>query len=131
VQLRILLADDHASIRHMIRAYLELHPGWEVCGEAADGVEAVQRSAELQPDIVLMDLDMPRLNGLDATRRIHKSSPSVRVLILTLHDNVVLPKIARESGAHGYVLKTQAFDLLTKAIETVGKSGSFFPSSTS
>src|SRR5579871_4621499 len=79
LQLRILLADDHASIRQMIRNHLEMHPGWEVCGEAADGVEAVQRSAELHPDIVLMDLDMPRLNGLDATRRIHKSSPGVRV----------------------------------------------------
>jgi DNA-binding NarL/FixJ family response regulator len=116
---RILLVDDHSSFRHMLRTFLELNPNWEVCGEAADGCEAVKKTTELHPDIVLMDLDMPRLNGLEATRRIHKLSPSVRILILTLHENSVLPQIAQDSGAQGYVLKSESFDVLSRAIENI------------
>lgn len=124
--LRILVVDDHASVRNTIRTFLERHAGWEVCGEAADGIEAIQRAADLRPDIAIMDLDMPRLNGLEATRRIHDLIPSTRVLILTLHDISTLPKMARESGAQGYVLKSEAFDVLTQAIEAVGRSENFF-----
>src|SRR5580658_6596082 len=91
---RILLADDHPSFRHMLRLYLELNPKWEVCGEASDGLEAVARTAELHPDIVLMDLDMPNLDGFEATRRIHALSPSTRILILTFHEFSDLPQIA-------------------------------------
>jgi DNA-binding NarL/FixJ family response regulator len=116
---RVLLVDDHSSFRHMLRTFLELNPNWEVCGEAADGCEAVKKTTELHPDIVLMDLDMPRLNGLEATRRIHKLSPSVRILILTLHENSVLPQIAQDSGAQGYVLKSESFDVLSRAIENI------------
>ena len=112
----------------MLRNFIELNPNWEVCGEAGDGREAVRKTAELHPDIVIMDLDMPRLNGLEATRRIHEASPSVRVLILTLHDNVALPRIAREWGAQGCVAKSDPFDALTRAIETLGDSESFFVS---
>ena len=126
---RILVVDDHPSFRHMLRSFLELNPNWEVCGEASDGWEAVKRTTELHPDIIIMDLDMPRLNGLEATRRIHALLPSVRILILTFHENSVLPKIAEESGAQGYVLKSEPFDVLTRAIETVGSSDSFFDSS--
>jgi two-component system invasion response regulator UvrY len=75
-----------------------------------------------------MDLDMPKLNGLEATRRIHKFSPSTRVLILTLHEGAFLPKIARDSGAQGYVLKSDPFDVLSQAIKTVGGSDRFFVS---
>jgi DNA-binding NarL/FixJ family response regulator len=125
---RILVVDDHPPFRHMLRTFLELNPNWEVCGEASDGWEAVNRTAELHPDIVIMDLDMPKLNGLEATRRIHQLVPSVRVLILTFHENSVLPKIARESGAQGYILKSETFDVLTQAIETVGHSDKFFDS---
>lgn len=124
--LRILVVDDHASVRNTIRTFLERHAGWEVCGEAADGIEAIQQAADLRPDIAIMDLDMPRLNGLEATRRIHDLIPSTRVLILTLHDISTLPKMARESGAQGYVLKSEAFDVLTQAIEAVGRSENFF-----
>lgn len=113
-------------MRNTIRTFLERHAGWEVCGEAADGIEAIQRAADLRPDIAIMDLDMPRLNGLEATRRIHDLIPSTRVLILTLHDISTLPKMARESGAQGYVLKSEAFDVLTQAIEAVGRSENFF-----
>jgi DNA-binding NarL/FixJ family response regulator len=126
---RILVVDDHPSFRHLLRTFLELNPNWEVCGEASDGREAVAKTTELQPDIILMDLDMPRLNGLEATRQIHRHSPSIRILILTLHDNSILPEIAQNSGAQGYLLKSEPFDVLTRAIETMSNSYSFFVSS--
>lgn len=119
---RILLVDDYPSFRRMLRLFLELNPDWEVCGEASDGWEAVERTGELKPDIVIMDLDMPKLNGLEATRKIHMTSPSIRILILTLHDNSLLPRLAQESGAQGIVLKSEPFDILAKAIESVGRS---------
>ncbi len=123
---RILLADDHSSFRHMLRIFLELHPNWEVCGEAADGLEAVVRATELHPDIVLMDLNMPNLNGIEATRRIRSLSPSTRILILTFHELSSLQEIAQNSGAQGYVLKSEPFDVLTKAIEKVCTSDNVF-----
>ena len=125
---RILLADDHPSFRHMLRVYLELNPNWEVCGEAADGLEAVLRTTELHPDIVLMDLNMPNLNGLEATRRIRSLSPSTRILILTFHELSSLQEIAQSSGARGYVLKSEPFDVLTTAIEKVCTSEGEFVS---
>jgi DNA-binding NarL/FixJ family response regulator len=126
---RILLVDDHPSFRHMLRAFLELNPDWEVCGEASDGCEAVTKTTELHPDVIIMDLNMPRLNGLEATRRIHELSPLIRILILTLHENSVLSRIARDSGAQGYFLKSEPFDVLTRAIENMGDSEKFFGSS--
>ena len=112
----------------MLRVYLELNPNWEVCGEAADGLEAVVRTTELHPDIVLMDLNMPNLNGLEATRRIRSLSPSTRILILTFHELSSLQEIAQSSGARGYVLKSEPFDVLTKAIEKVCTSEGEFVS---
>jgi DNA-binding NarL/FixJ family response regulator len=123
---RFLVADDHSSFRHMLRVFLELNPNWEVCGEASDGFEAIRRTTELHPDIVIMDLDMPKLNGIEATRRIHALSPSTRILILTFHEFSSLPQVAQDSGAQGFVLKTEPFDVLMKAIETVGNSEGFF-----
>src|SRR5262249_47711330 len=96
------------------------------CGEASDGMEAVVRVTELHPDVVIMDLDMPKLNGFEATRQIHKISPRTRILILTLHEFSALPKIAHDSGAQDYLLKTESFEVLTKAIESVGRSEQFF-----
>jgi DNA-binding NarL/FixJ family response regulator len=112
----------------MLRVFLELNPNWEVCGEASDGFEAIVRTAELHPDIVIMDLDMPKLNGFQATRRIHALSPSTRILILTFHEFSSLSRIAQDSGAQGFILKSEPFDVLVKAIETVGKSEGFFVS---
>ena len=123
---RILVVDDHPAFRHLLRTFLELNPNWEVCGEASDGREAIAKTAELHPDIVLMDLDMPRINGLEATRQIHNHFPSIRILILTLHDNSMLPQIARNWGAQGYVLKSEPFDVLTRAIEIMCDSDQFF-----
>ena len=125
---RFLVADDQSSYRHMLRVFLELNPNWEVCGEASDGFEAIVRTAELHPDIVIMDLDMPKLNGFQATRRIHALSPSTRILILTFHEFSSLSRIAQDSGAQGFILKSEPFDVLVKAIETVGKSEGFFVS---
>jgi DNA-binding NarL/FixJ family response regulator len=126
VHFRILLADDHSSFRHMLRGFLELNPNWEVCGEAADGLEAVSRTTELHPDVVIMDLNMPNLNGIEATRRIRSLSPSTRILILTFHELSSLQEIAQDSGARGYVLKSQPFDVLTRAIEKVCTSENVF-----
>jgi DNA-binding NarL/FixJ family response regulator len=126
MRLRILIVDDHPAIRQMLRSWLELNPDWQVCGEASDGLEAVAKTTDLHPNVIIMDLDMPRLNGLEATRRIHKLSPSTRVLILTLHENPILPGLAREAGANGCVQKTQSFKVLTQAIESVGNSERFF-----
>jgi|SRR5579872_392623 len=112
----------------MLHTFLELHSDWQVCGEAEDGLEAVAKATDLHPDVVIMDLDMPKLNGIEATRRIHKLIPSTRVLILTLHENAVLSKIAQDSGANGYVLKSEALDVLTQAIESVERSDRFFVS---
>jgi DNA-binding NarL/FixJ family response regulator len=125
---RILLADDHPSFRRVLRLFLENNPNWEVCGEAADGVEAVEQVGELHPDIVLMDLSMPNLNGIEATLKIHSFSPSTRILILTFHELPALQEIAQTSGARGYVLKTEPFDVLTNAIEQVCSSESGFVS---
>src|SRR5208283_1531278 len=84
--LRILIADDHEVARHGIRALLESHPGWEVCGEAKDGRETVELAERLRPDLILLDIGMPNLNGLEATRQILATSPEAVVLILTMHD---------------------------------------------
>lgn len=123
---RILVVDDHPAYRHLLRTFLELNPNWEVCGEASDGHEAIAKTTELHPDIVLMDLDMPRINGLEATRQIHNHFPSTRILILTLHDNSMLPQIAQNSGAQGYILKSEPLDVLTHAIEIMCDSDQFF-----
>ena len=84
--LRILIADDHEVARRGIRALLEGHPGWEVCAEAKDGREAVEFANKMKPDLVLMDIGMPNLNGLDAARQILSTAPETRILILTMHD---------------------------------------------
>src|SRR5260370_19006070 len=84
--LRILIADDHEVARRGIRSFLETHPGWEICGEAKDGREAVECANKLKPDLVLLDIGMPSLNGHDAARQIHATSPQTRILILTIHD---------------------------------------------
>jgi DNA-binding NarL/FixJ family response regulator len=127
-ELRILIVDDQPYMRRAVKSLLESHPGWTVCGEAVDGLEAVSKMAELQPDVVVMDMMMPNLNGLEATRRIRQQFPASRILILTLHDVPELVRLARSAGAGGLVLKSDSNRLLISAVEHVGHADTFFTS---
>ena len=118
-RIRVLLADDHAILRDGIRALLTDHPDIVVIGEAEDGHWAVHLAHELHPDVVLMDIGMPRLNGLEATRQIKHDRPEVAILILTMHDNEEYLRQVLAAGASGYVLKRAAASELVAAIRAV------------
>jgi len=125
---RILIADDHGLVRRGIRAIVESHPGWEVSGEAQDGREAVERARELKPNLVLLDVGMPNLNGLEAARQILSICPTADILILTMHSS---PQVVQEClavGARGFLLKSDAGRDLVTAIEAVQSHGTFFTS---
>lgn len=124
--LRILIADDHELARNGIRALLESHPGWEVCGEAKDGRETVELAAGLRPDIVLLDIGMPNLNGLEAARQILTISPEVAILILTMHDSDNVVREVLRAGARGYLLKSDAGRDLVAAVEALQLQRTFF-----
>jgi DNA-binding NarL/FixJ family response regulator len=126
---RILIADDHEIVRRGIRALIEGHGGWEVCGEAIDGREAVEKALELRPDIVLLDVGMPNLNGLDAARQILGANPRTRVLILTMHDSEQIVREVLEVGARGFLLKSDAARDLVAAVEALQRRTTFFTSS--
>jgi DNA-binding NarL/FixJ family response regulator len=117
--LRILIVDDHAVVRRGVRALLESHKGWEVCGEATNGRDAVEEARRLKPDIVVMDLSLPGLNGLDATRQILHESPGTEVVVLTMHHSEELARDVLQAGARGYVLKRDADEDLIAAIESL------------
>ena len=117
--LRILIVDDHAVVRRGVRALLESHPGWEVSGEATTGREALDLARRLQPDIVVMDLSLPELNGLDATRQIVREWPRTEVLVLTMHHSEELARNVLQAGARGYVLKSDADHDLIAAVESL------------
>lgn len=128
---RILVADDHEVVRRGLRFTLESREGWEVCGEAVDGREAVVKAEELKPDIVIMDLTMPEMNGLEATRQIRRSLPQCEVLILTMHQSEQLVHEVLEAGARGYVLKSDAGNTIFDAIEHLMRNEPFFTSKVS
>jgi DNA-binding NarL/FixJ family response regulator len=117
--LRIVIVDDHAVVRRGVRALLESQPGWEVAGEAVTGREAVDLAKRLCPDIVVMDLSLPELNGLDAARQILKESPRTEVLVLTMHHSEELVRNVLQAGARGYVLKSDADESLIAAVESL------------
>ena len=106
--LRILIADDHEVARRGIRALLEAHPGWEVTAEARDGREAVELANKIKPDLVLLDIGMPNLNGLDAARQILSADPDTKILILTMHDTEQVVREVLSAGARGFLLKSDA-----------------------
>jgi DNA-binding NarL/FixJ family response regulator len=126
--LRILIADDHEVARKGIRALLEEHAGWEVCGEAKDGREAVEFTSQLNPDIILMDIGMPNLNGLDAARQILATTPEARILILTVHDSEQAVREVLAAGARGFLLKSDAGRDLIAAVEALQQRRTFFTS---
>ena len=117
--IRVLLADDHAVLRSGLRLLIERQPGIEVVGEAGDGNEALAKAKALQPDLVLLDINMPGLDGLAALPRIRQESPASRVLILTMHDDVSYLQEALRAGASGYVLKRAVDSELLMAIQAV------------
>ncbi len=124
--LRILIADDHEVVRSGIRTMLEAHLGWEVCSEAADGREAVERCRELKPDVAVLDLGMPNLNGLEATRQILAVSPHTKILILTMHDSNQVVRESVAAGARGFLLKTEASRELVTAVEALQDQRTYF-----
>jgi DNA-binding NarL/FixJ family response regulator len=125
-KLRILIADDHEVARRGIRSLLETHPDWEVCGEAKDGREAVECAAKTRPDVALLDIGMPGLNGLEAARQIVAICSGVRVLILTMHDSDQVVREVLAVGARGFLLKSDAGRDLIAAVEALHHQRTFF-----
>jgi DNA-binding NarL/FixJ family response regulator len=124
--LRILIADDHEVARRGIRALLESHASWEVCGEAKDGRETVELANSLKPDLILLDIGMPNLNGLEAARQILAVSPDVAILILTMHDSDQVVREVLRAGARGFLLKSDAGRDLVAAVEALQLQRTFF-----
>jgi DNA-binding NarL/FixJ family response regulator len=124
--LRIVVADDHDIIRRGLKQLLTAHAGWEVCAEAKTGREAVTVAEQLRPDIVVMDISMPDLNGLEAARRIKKSLPRTEILILTLHFSDQLVREIVEAGVRAYIMKSDADKDLVSAVEALSNHRSFF-----
>ncbi|MGC2472832.1 MAG: response regulator transcription factor [Candidatus Sulfotelmatobacter sp.] len=124
--LRILIADDHEVARSGIRSLLESHAGWEVCAEAKDGREAVELAASTKPDVVLLDIGMPNLNGLEAARQISAMVPGIGILILTMHDSDNMVREVLRAGARGFLLKSDAGRDLVAAVEAIQRQRTFF-----
>jgi len=129
--LRIFIADDHEVARKGIRSLVENHAGWEVCGEARDGREAVESASTLKPDVFLLDIGMPNLNGLDASRQILTIMPEARILILTVHDSEQVIREVLAAGARGFLLKSDSVRDLVAAVEALQYGRTFFTSKVS
>lgn len=125
---RILIADDHELIRRGILAQLSHHPDWTVVAQATNGREAVEQALRLKPDLIVLDLTMPELNGLSAARRILAAHPAARILILTMHESQQLVREVLAAGAQGYVLKSDAGRTLVAALEALLEGRPFFTS---
>lgn len=129
--LRILIADDHEVVRHGVRSLLQAHAGWEVCGEAVDGRDAVAKAASLRPDIIVMDIGMPNLNGLDAAREILRENPRALILILTVDESEQLMRDVLNAGARGFLLKSDAGRELVTAVDALQQHRTYFTSKVS
>jgi DNA-binding NarL/FixJ family response regulator len=124
-RLRVLLADDHELVRRGIRGLLNTKRKWRVVGEAGDGVEAVEKAKKLKPDIVILDIDMPKMNGLEATPRIREAVPHAKIVILTLHESGEMVRRALEAGARALVLKSDLAEGLLTALKEISRSKLF------
>jgi DNA-binding NarL/FixJ family response regulator len=124
--IRILLADDHQIVRRGLKQLLDEQEGWTVCAEAATGHEAVDLALQHRPDVAVLDLAMPELNGLEATRRIHKAIPDMEILIFTMHESHDVVREVFAAGARGYLLKSEAADQLVAAVQSLADHKPFF-----
>ena len=126
--LRILVVDDHEVVRRGVKALTESRSDWRVCGETGDGRDAVLKAKELQPDVVVLDVTMPGLNGLDATRQIRNVAPKTEVLVLTMHSSEDLARELLSAGARGFIMKSDAGRDLVNAVESVALHKPYFTS---
>jgi DNA-binding NarL/FixJ family response regulator len=122
---RILIVDDHEIFRRGLRSLLESRPEFEILGEAGDGLQAIEKASELKPDLIVMDVSMPQLDGLQATRQIRKKLPQTKILILSQHDSSHMLSAALEAGANGYVTKSQVSRCLLSALDAVSSGRPF------
>jgi DNA-binding NarL/FixJ family response regulator len=130
-RIRILVADDHEIVRRGLKALLEAQPEWEVVAEAVTGREAVEKAKQTTPEVAILDVGMPDLNGLEATRQVLKALPATEVLILTMHENEQIVREVLDAGARGYVLKSDAGRDLVAAVEALCQHRTFFSSKVS
>lgn len=124
--LRILIADDHEVVRRGLITLLRGHDGWEICGEAKDGREAVEKAKQLKPDVVILDVGMPNLNGLAAARQLTQQDPQQKIIVLTITDSDQVVREALDAGARGFVLKSDAARDLVSAVEALQRNRVFF-----
>lgn len=124
--MRILVVDDHDVVRRGLKSVLQAHPGWEICGEAANGREGVTKAESLKADVVVMDISMPDMNGLEAARQIRKVCPKTEIVMLSVHFSDQLVREIVDAGAKGYILKSDAERDLVVAVEAVANHKSYF-----
>jgi DNA-binding NarL/FixJ family response regulator len=125
---RILVVDDHDVVRQGVRLILRAHPEWQVVAEAEDGVEAIDKTKSLDPDLVILDFSMPRKDGLEVLRELTRLQVRSKVLILTMHDSKELGAVVQKAGASGYVIKTHAARDLIRAVQDIFDGGTYFSS---
>ena len=123
---KILIADDHEVVRQGVRRILQVRPGWEICGEARDGIEAIQLAKALNPDVIILDVSMPVLGGLGAADDILRTNPKIKILIFTLDESKTLRMLVQRCGARGLVVKSEASNVLVDALDCVLAGTTYF-----
>jgi DNA-binding NarL/FixJ family response regulator len=123
---KILIADDHEVVRQGVRRILQVRPGWEICGEAKDGIEAIQLAKALNPDVIILDVSMPILGGLGAADDILRTNPKIKILIFTLDESKTLRMLVQRCGARGLVVKSEASNVLVDALDCVLAGTTYF-----
>ena len=129
--MRVFVADDHEIVRRGVRGLVESQAGWELCGEAADGQTALDRATDLKPDVAVLDVSLPILNGLAVTRRLRQASPETEILLFSMHDDDETVSGGLAAGARGYLLKSESDDQLVQAITSLGRHKPYFSASVS